>query len=540
MVLNLKPDNLRGDIFGGITAAVVALPLALAFGVTSGIGAIAGLYGAIAVGFFAAIFGGTRSQVSGPTGPMTVVMGAVVAEHAGSLPEAFAIVFLAGAFQILFGLLRIGKYVSYTPTSVVSGFMSGIGVIIIMIQILPFLGLSAVPGGPPGVVQALPGLLDDINGNAMFIGLFSLIVVVAWPGRLQHFVPPHLAALVLGTLTSLFVLEGAPTIGPVPTGLPDLYLPLPLTTDAASLVQPALILALLGSIDSLLTSLVADSITGTHHNSDRELVGQGLSNMVAGLIGGLPGAGATIRTVVNVRAGGRTPLSGALHALILLALVLGLGPLAEDIPLAALAGILMKVGWDIIDWGYLKHLHRAPRDKVVVMLVTLGLTVFVDLLTAVAVGLILAGFVTARWMEKEELKGITAVALPQDLEFLSPEEKEAMQDVIGKIAIVKLRGRFSYASARELVQHANANRFGHRAVIYDMTEAAHIDTSAALAIEQLLVDASSETSRCFIAGLSGDAAHTLESLGVLDVLPQDHVVPDLLAAIRAAGDNPAI
>jgi sulfate permease, SulP family len=537
MHLKINTDSLRGDIFGGITAAVVALPLALAFGVASGIGPIAGLYGAIAVGFFAAIFGGTNSQVSGPTGPMTVVMGAIVAEHANSLPEAFTIVFLGGAFQILFGLLKIGKYVSYTPASVVSGFMSGIGVIIIIIQTLPFFGLPTVSGGPLGVISAWPGLLDGLNTSALIIGLLSLAVMLVWPARLQTFMPPPLAALIFGTTISLYVLEGAPTIGHVPTGLPEIYLPVVSFATLPSIVQPALILALLGSIDSLLTSLVADSITRTRHRSNKELIGQGIGNMVSGLIGGLPGAGATMRTVVNVRAGGRTPISGALHALILLALVMGLGPLAEMIPHAVLAGILMKVGWDIIDWGYIKRAHRAPRDKVLVMFVTLGLTVFVDLITAVAVGLILAGFVTARWMEKEELKGITAIALPEESDFLNEEEKQAMRGCKGQIAIVSLRGRFSYASAREMVQQVNAMNFGHKAVIYDFSAAVHMDTSAALAIEELLESATSETVTCYFSGLSGTAESTLESLGVLENLPKGHITSTLLAAIQKAGEE---
>ncbi|HHI70433.1 MAG TPA: SulP family inorganic anion transporter, partial [Rhodobacteraceae bacterium] len=375
--------NLRGDIFGGVTAAVVALPLALAFGVAGGLGPIAGLYGAIAVGFFAAIFGGTPSQVSGPTGPMTVVSAAIVAQYADRLETAFAIIFLGGALQALFGVMRLGRYVSYTPYSVISGFMSGIGAIIIIIELLPFIGAPTASGGPVGTLTALPAALMGINYQAFAIAAAALAIMVFWRGRVATILPPPLAALVVGTILSLTVLPDAPVIGTVPTGLPSLHLPVIGIDDLAKVIQPAFVLALLGTIDSLLTSLVADTITRTHHNSNRELIGQGIGNMAAGLLGALPGAGATMRTVVNVRAGGRTPISGALHALILLSLVLGMGPLAEKIPHAALAGILMKVGWDIIDWSYLKRIHHAPREKVFVMFVTLGLTVFVDLITAV-------------------------------------------------------------------------------------------------------------------------------------------------------------
>jgi len=261
--------------------------------------------------------------------------------------------------------------------------------------------------------------------------------------------------------------------------------------------------------------------------------------MVAGLIGGLPGAGATMRTVVNVRAGGHSSISGALHALILLALVLGLAPLAENIPHAVLAGILMKVGWDIIDWGYLRHVRRAPRDKVIVMFVTLGLTIFVDLITAVTIGLVLAGFATARWMEEEELKGVTALALPGDdgvRNELNKVERHELKKLDGRVSIICLRGRFSYASARELVQRAGAAASGHDAIIYDFTSAAHIDTSAALAIDELLQTATEDTKGCFVAGLSGSAEKTLRSLGVLSKIPQEHIVQSRLEAMKLAGN----
>lgn len=524
-----------GDVFGGITAAVVALPLALAFGVASGVGPIAGLYGAIAVGFLAAVFGGTSSQVSGPTGPMTVVMAAIVAQHADNLSHAFAIVILGGLFQIAFGLMRIGRYVSYTPYSVVSGFMSGIGVIIILIQVLPFLGLPAATGGPLALYDALRNL-GAINPMALGIAVLSLAIMIYWPDRLAKYLPAPLAALVAGTVAALLLPPGVPVIGEVPTGWPQIQIPNLAMSDLPGIVQPALILALLGSIDSLLTSLVADAITRTRHDSNRELIGQGIGNMAAGLIGAIPGAGATMRTVVNVRAGGRTRLSGALHAVILLALVLGLGPVAEQIPHAALAGILMKVGWDIIDWPYLKRIRRAPREKLAVMLVTMVLTVFVDLITAVAVGLILAGFVTARWMEVEELKGIVQLALPDAEDELPEQERNALSGLNGQVTMIALRGRFSYASARQLVQTLSSGLSAYRMAIFDLTDAAHIDTSAALAIESMLEAASEELEGIIVCGLSGDADDTLDRLGVLQPRQGLHQVDTRMEAIALATD----
>ncbi|MBN1240561.1 MAG: SulP family inorganic anion transporter, partial [Gammaproteobacteria bacterium] len=424
--------DLRSDVFGGLTAAVIALPLALAFGVASGAGPIAGLYGAIALGFFASVFGGTPAQVSGPTGPMTVVMAAVVATTAQTLAEAFTVVMLGGLLQMLLGLIRVGRYIVYTPYSVVSGFMTGIGVIIMIIQLLPFLGLPTSNQGVLGTLGALAQVGPaDIDLGTLLFASACLAAIVAWPKSLQKLVPAPLAVLVLGTVFSVLFLESTPQIGEVPTGLPALVAP-SLSAEAwPQLLQAAFVLALLGSIDTLLTSLVADSITRTTHDSDKELVGQGIGNCIAGLVGGLPGAGATMRTVVNVRAGGHTPVSGALHALLLLALALGLGPVVANVPHAVLAAILMKVGWDIIDWGYLRRARHAPREKFLIMLLTFGLTVFVDLITAVAVGIILASFVSSKWLAEEQLKGLKQTAGGDGSDHLTDEERAMLREANG-------------------------------------------------------------------------------------------------------------
>ncbi|HXV73496.1 MAG TPA: SulP family inorganic anion transporter [Sphingomonadales bacterium] len=527
--------NFRGDLFGGLTAAVVALPLALAFGIASGLGPIAGLYGAIAVGFFAALFGGTPAQVSGPTGPMTVVMAAVVATHAGNLPEAFGIVILGGFLQIVFGAARLGRYITYTPYSVVSGFMTGIGFIIILLQIFPFIGLTSPEGGPLGSLRVLGALAGSaLNLQALSLAAGSLLIVIFWPTGFRKYVPSPLAALVIGTLAALAFLPEAPIIGSVPRGLPLPHLPIFSSGTLATVVQGAFVLALLGSIDSLLTSLVADSITRTRHDSNRELMGQGLGNIAAGLIGGLPGAGATMRTVVNVRAGGRTGLSGAIHALLLLGLALGLGPLAEKVPYAVLAGILVKVGWDIIDWGYLKRLPRVPREKAAVMLTTVALTVCVDLITAVAVGIILAFFVNAKKLEVEQLKGLKHTAGEDEAGHLSEEEKAAMKKAAGQVVLTLLHGTFSFASARELAHRVGQRISGCRIVIYDMADVGYIDPSAAMALDEVFAAAQDNRQEVFVSGLKGEAEKTLRAFGVLGRVPRENLFAARMAAIAEA------
>ena len=513
---------------------VVALPVALAFGVASGMGAAAGLYGAIAVGFFASVFGGTRSQISGPTAPMTVAMAVIVTSHASSLEEALTVVVLAGMLQVLLGVFRVGRFVVYTPYVVVSGFMSGIGIIVMLIHVLPFLGAPTATGGPMGAFRAMPQAADHINWSAFAIATVTLAIGVLWPRRLSTILPGPLVALLAGTLLGVQWLSDAPIIGPVPTGLPELQLGIPSASFLLHALEPAIILALLGSVDSLLTSLVADSLTGTRHNPDRELVGQGIGNMVAGLFGALPGAGATMGTVVNIRAGGTTPVSGALRALLLLALVLGFGQYVEPIPLAALAGVLVKVGWDIIDWRLLASVHRIRREHLFVMLMTLGPTVFVDLVTAVTIGLIAAGMVHARQLERLELDSVISVPL-LDRTFLSGFGNMAEADPhSARVGLVALRGSFTVASSRRLVEVIGTEIKDHEVVIFDFSGATYFDDSAAMVIEQLMDVAEKEETGVIVAGLSGSVAGTLRALGVLQHVPEDKVVATLEEARRAS------
>ena len=526
--------TLRGDLFGGITAAVVGLPVALAFGEASGLGALAGIYGAIAVGFFAAVFGGTKSQISGPTGPMAVAMAVVVTLHADNLAAAFTIVIMAGLFQVLLGVAGIGRFIAFTPYSVISGFMSGIGVIIILLQTLPFMGMPVAEGGPIASIGGWAEGIANFNVSAFGIAAVTLAVGVLWPGRLRRILPPTLVALTAGTLMGVLWLTGAPVIGDVPTGLPTPQLP-DLSPDIlARAVTPALTIALLGSIDSLLTSLIADSMTRTQHNANRELVGQGIGNMAAGILGGLPGAGATLGTVINIRAGGRTPISGVIRAGILLALVLGLARYVEVIPHACLAGILMKVGWDIIDWRFLTRILKVQREHLLVMAVTMLLTVFVDLVTAVAIGLIVAGMATTRQFERLQLDSVISAPL-LDHQFFQGTPRADMDEYSAHVGVVSLRGAFTVASSHTLITTISRDISEHDVVILDFTRTVYMDDSAALVVEELIDNAYSEDTACIVMGLSGQPEATLRALNALDRVPEDCIAGDMDEARAIAG-----
>ena len=522
-----------GDLFAGVTTAAVALPVALGFGIASGLGPLAGMYGAVAVCFFTAVFGGVPAQVSGTAAPMAIAMAVVVTRHASDLTEAFTIVMLAGLIQILLGALRIGSFVTYTPYSVVSGFMSGIGAIIIVMQALPMLGGVIVPGGAIDSIRAWPGAVAAVNPDASMVAAVALTVSFFWPRRFRRFLPAPLAALIIGALAAFFWFGNAPLLGATVSGLPSLQLPRLSPAFLAGVIQPAFILALIGSVNSLLTLLVADSLTRKRHNPNRELVGQGIGNIAAGLVGGLPGAGSPPFTVLNVSAGGRTALASIVRAAILLALALG-GRIAEAVPHAALAGILVKVGWDTIDWRFLTRIHQIERGYVVVMLITLVLTVFVDLVTAVALGFIAAGIAHARDSERLELDSVVSTPLLDRTFLPDREDTHELDPYRARVGLVALRGRFSVASANALCASIGTDIREHDVVILDFSDTTHMDDSAALIMEQLVAAAADEDTTCIVMNLCDPVAGTLRSLNVLRRVPKNHFVDGLDEARRVA------
>lgn len=515
----------RGDLTGGLTAAVVALPLALAFGnaALGPGGAIYGLYGAIITGFLAALFGGTPAQVSGPTGPMSVTVAGVVSTLAAigasrdladgeMLPLVMAAVVLGGLLQILMGVLRLGRYITLVPYSVVSGFMSGIGVIILALQIGPLLGISS----RGGVLQSLQMVIRgfDPNPAALIVGLVTLLVVFTTPRRISQWIPSPLLALVLITPLSLLVFpEGLARIGTIPGGglsfnLPNWQEHWPL------LLRAGLVLAVLGAIDSLLTSLVADNISHTRHRSNRELVGQGIANTVAGLFNGLPGAGATMRTVINIQSGGRTPLSGMTHSIVLLLLLLGAGPLAEGIPTALLAGILIKVGLDIIDWGFLRRAHRLSMKTALVMWGVLLMTVFWDLIGAVVVGMFVANLLTIESITDHQLGSMdTGTA------HLSTHEQELLERCGDDLILFHLHGPLSFGAAKGISERMMLVR-QYRILLLDITDVPHLGVTASLAIERMVEEAEQNHRRVLVTGARGKVKRRLAQFGIHDLVDE--------------------
>ena len=534
MRLNYDLGKFSGDVFGGVTTGATVLPMALAYGVATGLGPLAGMYGAIAVGFCTAVFGGTPARISYVSAAMAVAMMVVLNRHADSPTEAFTIVMLAGVIQIALGILRVGRFITYTPYSMIAGFTSGIGIIIIIIQVLPFLGAEPAPGGLFGILRAWPDAALGVNIHAVIIGAVSLAICVFWPRRLGRFVPGPLPAVIVGTLLAVLWLRDAPAIDALPQGLPTLQLPEYSPNVLLDAAQPAVTLALIGSINSLVTSLVADSLTRTRHKSNRELVGQGIGNVAAGALGALPGAGATSGTTVNIRAGGNSPVSGVVCAGVLLALVLGIGWVAEPVPLAALSGVLIKAGWDIIDWRLIVRVRHVRREYVVVMLFTMLLTVFVDLITAIILGLIMAGFARARQSEQRELGSVRSVPI-LDREFFGDNDDDTQGDKFrARVGLLDLRGQFSFASASQLAWMVGADIEEHEVVILDFSNTVDMDDSAALVMERLIDAAISTHTEVIVLNLAGPVSDDLRSLNVLRRVPADRFAHSLDEARKLA------
>jgi SulP family sulfate permease len=447
---------------------------------------------------------------------------------------AFTVVIMGGLFQILFGVLKIGKFIELVPHPVVSGFMSGIGVIIILLQLPPLLGYAA-QSGPMASANAVPDAMNHLVGDALVLGVISLVIVYMMPSRLNRIIPSPLVALVVGTLVYVIFMSGgsAPILGDIPTGLPDPQMPTFELSLLPMMIQSALTLAALGSIDSLLTSLVADNITRTYHKSDRELIGQGIGNTIAGFFGGLPGAGATMRTVVNVKAGGKTPISGALHAVVLLAIVLGAGALASSIPHAVLAGILIKVGTDIIDWDYLKHMHTAPKAGVTMMLVVLVMTVFIDLIIAVAVGMAMAGMIFMKRMTDLQLQSIKTIREVDEDSPLSSEEKEIFNQCEGRVLLFHLGGPMSFGAAKGMARQL-AQFDQYDILVIDLNDVPQIDFTATRALYDMVHAALEQNREVFLVGAREQVYSMMKKQGVVDAVKVEHLLDRRLDALRAA------
>lgn len=610
-------SNFKGDAFGGLTSGIVALPLALAFGVSSGLGPTAGLYGAIFISFFAALFGGTNTQISGPTAPMTavsmVVIAGIIAANDGSvekaLPAILTIFLLCGLIQILLGAIGIGKYIKYIPYPVVSGFMTAIGVIILLTQILPSVGyypkedaefvskfkpeaeevilkniLKEEAGkgilvledfkqtitkaetiseadilkesqtlagkeasGALGAIKALPRALQNINWLELLLALGTIFIIYGFK-RITKAIPSTLVALVvMSGIAYGFGLDYRP-IKEIPSGLPiprwEIFTGFSLAS-VTPYIFTAFTLALLGAIDSLLTSVIADNMTKTRHKPNKELVGQGIGNTIASLFGGIPGAGATIRTVVNINAGGKTKLSGMIAGLVLLVVMLGLAPVASKIPAAVLAGILITVGIGVMDYKGLKAVPSMPKDiklgpikvssEVLIMFVVLILSTFWNLVYAVGIGLVIACL-----MFMKKIGDLTAER--SDVKPLKEEawndEKNFPEKLKEEVFIKHLKGPLFFGSTSDFQNLAAQIPDTSKVVIVRLAKMQYMDQSGLYTMEEIILGLQEKGIKVLFVGLAKQPRYMMEHIDIVpDLVPENYIFEDFDSCLEYIQNN---
>tara|TARA_B100000497_G_scaffold10237_1_gene11378 strand:+ start:6863 stop:8698 length:1836 start_codon:yes stop_codon:yes gene_type:complete len=599
--------HFKGDLFGGITAGIVALPLALAFGVSSGLGPSAGLYGAIFISFFAALFGGTNTQISGPTAPMTavsmVVIAGILAAFEGNiekaLPSILTVFLLAGFMQIGLGMLGLGKYIKYIPYPVVSGFMTAIGVIILVTQILPAIGyypkeditfveqfkpkaeevilenilldeveegilvlenfketikragdISAEQiftesktlagkeaSGVIGTIKVLPNALGKVNWLELILALGTIFIIYCFK-RITKTIPSTLVALfVMSGIAVGFGLDYRP-IEEIPSGLPIPKLEM-FTNFHLDSITPyiftALTLALLGAIDSLLTSVVADNMTKTKHKPNKELIGQGIGNSIAALFGGIPGAGATIRTVVNINAGGKTRLSGMVAGILLLIILLALGPVASKIPAAVLAGILITVGIGVMDYKGLKAIPYMPKQEVAIMLLVLVLSSIWNLVYAVGIGLVIASLIFMKIIgdisaKRSEIKSLKEEAWDDEVGI-----PENLQE---QIFIKHIKGPLFFGTTSDF--QALAKQIPPKAItiIIRMDRMPYMDQTGLYVMEEILIDLVNAGKTVLLVDIIEQPRYMMERIDIIpDLISKEHLFEDFKQCLVWVKDN---
>jgi SulP family sulfate permease len=595
--------HIKGDILGGLTAGIVALPLALAFGVSSGLGPSAGLYGAIFLSFFAALFGGTPTQISGPTAPMTavsmVVIAAILSVHNGSieqaLPYILGVFLLSGIFQIGLGLLGVGKYIKYIPYPVVSGFMTAIGVIILITQISPVLGYDVKndrgyveqfkplaeerilekilvdeskegllvledfeetikraaevnqksiyteaenlaknnSSGVIGTIRALPRALNNINWIEVILAMSTIVIIYGFK-KITTAIPSTLIALlVVSSIAIGFGIEYK-SIQQIPDGFPKIQWTLFTEFSLIQLIPyilTALTLSLLGAIDSLLTSVVADNLTKTRHLPNKELIGQGIGNSIGAVFGGIPGAGATIRTVVNIQSGGKTRISGMVAALVLLVILLALSPVASQIPAAVLAGILVTVGIGVMDYKGLNTLSKIPKTEVAVMIVVLLLSVFWNLVYAVGIGLVLASLFFMKKMGDIAKNDARVSTISKEKAW--KDETQLSDSFKENVFIKHLSGPLFFGFTSEFVNIAKQIPKSASILIIRMDRVPYIDQSGLFALEDVLLDLNEKEIEILIVGMQSQPKYLMKTIGIIGKLIPEERTFDEFAACRA-------
>ncbi len=518
----------KGDVLGGLLAAVIALPQALAFGVATGLGASAGLWGAIILSSVVFLLGCKFPLVSGPTGPSVIVLTAAVSLYAGKPNLILAVLILSGIFQLILSLTKSVNFVKYVPYPVISGFMNGVGMILIILQIAPLFGHKMYTS-PLITIENINSILSNIAVEPFALGLLTLAIIFYTPKTISRIFPIQLLALIAVTWISVVMAFPVERIGEINVSLPTITLPNLSLNDFIDITPTAIVIAIICSVETLLTTLVVDSLLKQKHNSQRVIMAHGIGNIICGLFGSVIGAAATMRSAAAIKTGATTRFASLIHAMVLLMVVIYLSPYVKEIPLAVLAGILIKIGYDIIDTKLLKVIKYAPKDDLIVVLVVFLLTVFHDLIFAIGVGIVLAAILYAKRIADQtniEIKDI------YDKEIIKLEKK-LVKDFNYKIRVVHIDGQFFFGSATQVVSKFD-ELLGTKYLILNYESSAKLDISAIFALEDIIVRLKSQHIKLFIVLKNEEILKQLKNHKIAEQIGTNHIFFDEISAIETA------
>ncbi len=521
-------NTTKGDILGGIIAAIIALPQALAFGVATGLGASAGIWGAIILSLTVGILGCRFPLISGPTGPTTIVLASVAALHAGKPELILAVLFLTGLFQLILSLTKSSELVKFVPYPVISGFMNGVGTILIILQIAPVLGHKMF-ASPLMTIQSLPQLLSSVLPESIALSVLTLAIIFYTPKAINRVIPSQLLALVFATWISVAMHLPVERIGAIHMQLPQISMPSLSIIEFVKISPSAIILAIICSVETLLTTLVLDSLLRDKHNTKRVIMAHGVGNMICGLFGANIGSGATMRSAAAVKTGATTRFAAFVHAGVLLAIIFHLSVYAEKIPLAVLAGILIKIGYDIIDTKFIKVIKYAPKDDLIVVIAVFLLTVFHDLIFAIGVGIVLAALLYAKRIAAQTSVEVKEVDDPEIQEL----ERNLVKDYRYKIRVVHIDGQFFFGSATQVVSKFD-ELLGTKYLILNYESNARLDISAIFALEDIIVRLKSQKIKLFIVIKNEEIQKQLQDHGIETQIGHHHIFLDEIEAVETA------
>lgn len=537
LLKNYTFDQFTKDVTAGIIVAIIALPLSIALGIASGVTPEKGLHTAIIAGFLISFFGGSRVQIGGPTGAFMVIVYGIVMKF--GIEGLILSTFMAGVIMILMGILKLGNMIKFIPYPITTGFTSGIAVTIFSSQVKDFFGLktSELPAEFLDKWEVLVNSIDTIDFTTTIIGIIALLIIILWP-KINRKIPGALIALIVTSLMVYFLKLDVPTIGSkfgeLSSSLPKFSLPSITKDNLILLLGPAFTIAMLGSIESLLSAVVADGMIGAKHRSNTELIAQGIANIGSSLFGGIPATGAIARTVANIKNGGRTPIAGIVHAITLLLIMLLFMPLAKVIPLTSLSAVLIIVAYNMSDWREFKELLKSPKSDILVLLVTFLVTVLIDLVKAIEIGLILSSFLFMKRMadvSSVNLRTMDASEEDEDSNYNFNDNKFVLA---ANTQIYEINGPFFFGAADKFIEATGTFADKTEVLIIRMRNVPSMDATAVHAFKRLVKTCESKKIKLLVSEVQMQPKLVLEKANLDLLIGKDNFFDDINKSIHYA------